>query len=179
MRKKYERGIEKLNQIDDVSNLYTLDKNLYYRVFRRAKKKGMSVGTFLNELGHDYAVNKKRSKSITDEELIQELLEKYPDRRVERLSTDKRLYKLISNRAKAAGQSVEEWLEERDFEYIKSTKGYVLSDLDIKLLLWELYPGGVIQSLSSKDRVLYQRIKRRSKDVKKYCEKLGFKYLSR
>lgn len=179
MRKKYERGISNLDQIMNISNLYSEDVNLYYRVLRRAKKENKCISEFLGELGYHYDTKRTRNLKYTDRQIIRILLLKYPTREISKLSSDMKLYKLVTNRANSAGLKLEEWLKERDFVFKRARKGFASTNESIMEQLISIYPDKIVENLSSKNPKLYQQIKRRNSDIKSFVEELGFIYISK
>ena len=179
MGREYKKGISQLKNIKNISDLYQEDRNLYYRVLKRAKKAELGIGEFLKELGYNgYKARGYRSNTITDEEIIEELEKDYPSGVVISLSDNRRFYKLLNNRAIEKEMDMTQYMKTLGFKYIYKKKELTLSDEEIIAEIREMYPDGIVISLSSKNPRIYQMIKIRTKDIKKYFKKYKLTYIS-
>lgn len=111
-----------------------------------------------------------------DEYIVTKLKEYFPDGIISKLTSYKDIYPAILLAAKQAGIRVSEYVEKLGFRYVRR-ESENLTDDEIKELLLESFPNGIVINLSKSNPELYRIVrecaKRSGVKVPEYIEQLG------
>lgn len=104
--------LEKLYPDYIVKSFYEKDNKLYYKVLSHAKSLKVSMKKYLNSLGFEYIARDELSDNL----IKNELLEMYPNKKIENLSTkNNKLYYRVYQYARKNNQTIKEYLESLGF----------------------------------------------------------------
>lgn len=157
-----------------VSDLKSMDNELYNSLFQMAKEENTSIKNLLEENG--YSFSRKSIPQMYIEDYL-EILKLYKDKKVDSLhEKDSKLYYKILTHAKLKNLTLKQYLNSLGFEYDLKKENVPITD--IKKELTRLYKNKVVVNLSKLNPALYYKVyqaaTKENKHISVFLRELGF-----